>query len=67
MGGWEKEELNNAKKIFDFGNLSFIYSYGNIRERHGPHCKRRTDDIAVLCAGSLRVCQENLGLCKIYL
>jgi len=70
VSGWGGEGRNRSyttpRKFFGFGNFSFIYPCGDIRERHGPHCKQRTDEIAVLCAGSSRVCQENLGLCKIW-
>lgn len=53
-----KQELYNAKKCFGFGNLSFIYPSGSTRE-HGPHGKRRTDEISVLCAGGC--CQDVVG------
>lgn len=67
MGGvGGEQELHTPRKFFGFGNFSFIYPSGNIRERHGLHCKKRTDEINVLCAGGSRVCQENLGLHKIW-
>lgn len=41
--------MYDAKKFFSFGNLSFIYPSGNIRERHGPHCKKRTYERGAVC------------------
>lgn len=58
--------MYDAKKFFGFGNSSFIYPSGNIRERHGPHCKKRTDEKAVLCVGSWRVLPRESGLHKIW-
>lgn len=66
LGGGE-QELHNAKKIFWLWKFLFhIPIWEHKRERHGPHCKKRTDEINVLCAGSSRVCQENPGLHKIW-
>lgn len=59
--GWETGVMYDAKKFFGFGNSSFIYPSGNIRERHGPHCKKRTDEKAVLCVGSWRVLPRESG------
>lgn len=50
LGG---KQLWNAKIFFGFRNSFFMYPSGNIKERHSAHCKKRTDEVAVLCAGIL--------------